>query len=80
MVVWCFTVFSSHEHLDIKSFIGADWVGSKSDGHSTSGYCTLLGGNLVSWNSKKQPAVASSSAKVEYHAIAHGTCELANMA
>ncbi|GKB51889.1 putative ribonuclease H-like domain-containing protein [Tanacetum coccineum] len=31
-----------------------NWVGDKGDRRSTSGYLTLVGGNLVTWRSKKQ--------------------------
>ncbi|RVW35312.1 putative mitochondrial protein [Vitis vinifera] len=41
----------------------ADWVGNISDRKSTSGYFTFVGGNLVTWRSKKQKVVALSSAK-----------------
>ena len=30
-----------------------DWVESKEDRKSTSGYCMFVKGNLVSWKSKK---------------------------
>lgn len=43
---------------------------------STSGYCTFLGGNLVTWKSKKQNIVARSSAEAEFRAMAMGICEL----
>ncbi|KAL6348496.1 hypothetical protein AAG906_009956 [Vitis piasezkii] len=36
----------------------ADWTGSITDRKSTSSYCTFVGGNLVSWRSKKQNIVA----------------------
>ncbi|RDX85925.1 Copia protein, partial [Mucuna pruriens] len=42
---------------------------------STSGYCMFLGGNLVTWRSKKQNVVARSSAEVEFRAMAQGICE-----
>ena len=69
-------LFSNHGHLRLEAFTDADWAGSVDDRRSTSGYCTLLGGNLVTWRSKKQSVVARSSAEAEYRAMAHGVCEL----
>ncbi|KAA0054884.1 Beta-galactosidase [Cucumis melo var. makuwa] len=42
---------------------------------STSGYCTFVWGNLVTWRSKKQSVVARSSAEAEYRAMSLGICE-----
>lgn len=46
-------------------FVGANWVGSKTDKRSTTRYCALVGANLVSWKSKKQSGVALSSSEEE---------------
>jgi hypothetical protein len=69
-------LFSNHGHLRLEAFTDADWAGSIDDRRSTSGYCTFLGGNLVTWRSKKQAVVARSSAEAEYRAMSHGVCEL----
>ena len=42
---------------------------------STTGYCTYVWGNLVTWRSKKQSVVVRSSAKAEFRVLAQGICE-----
>ncbi|XP_077221143.1 uncharacterized protein LOC143854899 [Tasmannia lanceolata] len=53
--------FKQHGHLNLEGFTNADWAGSPADKRSTTGYCTFVEGNLVSWRSKKQDVVARSS-------------------
>ena len=60
---------------DIQLYTDSDWGGSKTDRRSTTGYCTYVWGNLVTWRSKKQPVVSRSSAESEYRALALGICE-----
>lgn len=62
--------------LDIISYSDTDWAGTKFGRRSTSGFCTFLGGNLVTWRSKKQNMVAKSSAEAEYCAMADTVCEI----
>ncbi|XP_040372840.1 uncharacterized mitochondrial protein AtMg00810-like [Rosa chinensis] len=50
-------MFSKHSHLDISGYTDADWAGCVTDRKSTSGYFTFVGGNLVTWRSKKQKVV-----------------------
>ena len=69
-------MFSKHGHLEVEGYTDVDWVGSITNSKSTSGYFTFVGGNLVTWCSKKQNVVASSSAEAEYRAVSHGLCEL----
>ena len=59
----------------IEAYTDADWAGSISDRRSTSSYCSLVWGNLVTWRNKKQTAVARSSAEAEIRSMAHGVCE-----
>ncbi|KAL6181020.1 hypothetical protein ACLB2K_047678 [Fragaria x ananassa] len=63
-------------HTDIMGYTDVDWAGNSLDRKSTRGFCTFVGGNLVSWRSKKQTVVARSSAEAEYRAMASTACEL----
>jgi len=69
-------LFKRNKSLSIKSYTDADYVGSIVDRRSTTGYCTFLGGNLVTKKSKKQNVVARSSVEAEFRAMAQGICEL----
>jgi transposase InsO family protein len=69
-------LFSRHGHLDIVGYTDSDFAGSKLDRKSTSGYLSFVGGNLVTWRSKKQKVVSLSSAEAEYRALHHATTEL----
>lgn len=68
--------FKKSEQKTIEAYTNADWACSVIDRRSTSGYCTYIWGNLVTWRSKKQSVVARSSAEAEYRAMAHGVCEI----
>ncbi|XP_022033118.1 secreted RxLR effector protein 161-like [Helianthus annuus] len=69
-------LFKANGHLKIQGYTDADWAGDKGDRRSTSGYFTLVGGNLVTWRSKKQKVVALSSAEAEFRGIARGLTEI----
>ncbi|KAI3463728.1 hypothetical protein Pfo_020391, partial [Paulownia fortunei] len=69
-------LFRKGESMTLEAYTDADYAGSLVDRRSTSGYCTLLGGNLVTWRSKKQNVVARSSAESEFRSMAMGICEL----
>ncbi|GAV87964.1 hypothetical protein CFOL_v3_31388, partial [Cephalotus follicularis] len=69
-------LFLQDSHLTVEAYTDTDWAGCPDDRRSTSGYCTFVGGNLVTWRSKKQMVVARSSAEAEFRRVAHGICEL----
>ncbi|XP_048423745.1 secreted RxLR effector protein 161-like [Pyrus x bretschneideri] len=69
-------MFSKNDHSRIEGYNDADWASNVTDRRSTSGYFTFVGGNLVTWRSKKQKVIALSSAEAEYRGMAKGVCEL----
>nr|AAO20078.1 putative polyprotein [Oryza sativa Japonica Group] len=68
--------FKKNGHLKIEGYCDADWASCLDDRRSTSGYCVYVGGNLVSWRSKKQSVVSRSTAEAEYRAMAASLSEL----
>ncbi|EXB89386.1 hypothetical protein L484_017352 [Morus notabilis] len=69
-------LFKRNGGVVLEAYTDADYAGSIVDMWSTSGYCTFIGGNLVTWRSKKHNVVARSSAEAEFRAMAQGVCEL----
>ena len=60
------------EHaLEITAYSDASWAEDRDDRRSTSGYVAKLGKATVSWSSKKQTTVATSSCEAEYMAAAY---------
>ena len=68
--------FKRNQHLDVEGYCDADWASSTDDRRSTSSYCVFVGGNIVSWRSKKQEVVARSTAEAEYRAMALALSEM----
>lgn len=56
-------------------YCDADFARDIDDRKSTSGYLGFLLGGLISWRSKKQTVVATSTGEAEYVALFHGAVE-----
>ena len=67
--------FAKVETMEVEIYTDADWASSSLDRRSISGFCSFLGGNLITWRSKKQSVVVRSSAEAEFRAMALGICE-----
>ena len=69
-------LYENRSHTQVVGYIDADWAGSPTDRRSTLGYYVFIGGNLISWKSKKQLVVARFSVDAKYRVMALTTCEL----
>jgi hypothetical protein len=69
-------IFRNNWHMNIEGYCDSDWTSCQDDRRFTSGYSMFVGGNLVSWQSKKQPIIARSIAETKYRVM---TLEIAEM-
>ena len=56
---------------ELTVYSDADYAGDVDDRRSTSGYVIKLGKSTISWSSKKQTTVATSSTEAKYVAGSH---------
>ncbi|CAM8907631.1 unnamed protein product [Rhodiola kirilowii] len=54
----------------LEGYTDASWITNLEDHSSTSGWVFLLGGGVISWASKKQTCITSSTMKSEFIALA----------
>lgn len=60
---------------DLHGFVDADWASCNIDRRSYTGYCFVLSGCVISYESRKQRTVALSSTEAEYMALAEACKE-----
>ncbi|KAG8472493.1 hypothetical protein CXB51_034175 [Gossypium anomalum] len=60
----------------LEGYSDSSWGSDIDDRRSTSGYCIFLGGNPISWSSRKQQVVSRSTAEAEYRSLANATAEM----
>ena len=63
-------------NLQVQAYTDSNYGGYVIDMRSTSGYCTFVRGNLITWHSKKHTIVSKLSAEAEFRAMAQEVCEL----
>ncbi|KAD4385880.1 hypothetical protein E3N88_26049 [Mikania micrantha] len=68
--------YSTGHSCKLVAFSDSDYAGCKLTRKSTCGGCQFLGNCLVSWQSKKQTSVATSTAEAEYIAAASCTSQI----
>ncbi|XP_026419727.1 uncharacterized protein LOC113315682 [Papaver somniferum] len=63
------------DYRKVVAYTDSDYAGEIDGRRSTAGYFTFVGGNLVTWRSKKQNIVTRSSAQAEFRGMSDGICE-----
>lgn len=63
------------ETAGLVGYVDADWASNTLDRRSYTGYCFVMAGSAISWESRKQRTVALSSMESEYMAIAEACKE-----
>ncbi|GMJ08996.1 cysteine-rich RLK (RECEPTOR-like protein kinase) 8 [Hibiscus trionum] len=69
-------VYTARDNCDLVCYSDADWAALVEDRRSTTGYCIYLGGNPITWCSKKKSVVSRSSFEAEYRSLANSVSEL----
>jgi hypothetical protein len=59
----------SKGEMKLKGYSDSDYAGDLDTRRSTTGYAFQLGGNTITWNSKRQQTVALSTTEAEYMAL-----------
>ncbi|GMF38237.1 unnamed protein product [Phytophthora lilii] len=62
-------VFSGANKGELIGFADANWAGDLDSRRSTTGYVFFLNGSAVSWKSKRQQTVATSTTEAEYMSL-----------
>eukprot|EP00253_Pinus_taeda_P034571 PITA_34571 len=67
--------YAANCSLNLIGFTDSDWVCDTIDRKSTSDYVVSLGSGPIRWSSKKQAAIALSSAEAEYRGAVNATIQ-----
>jgi hypothetical protein len=68
-------VYGGKGRIELTGYVDSDFAGDLDTRKSTTGYVFLLNGSAVSWGSKKQQSVATSTVEAEYIAASQAIKE-----
>ncbi|MCO5574898.1 hypothetical protein L7F22_028692 [Adiantum nelumboides] len=68
-------MYGKHSSMQLLGYSDSDWAGDFDTQHSTSENCFFLRNACISWLSKKQPTVATSTCEAEYRAAFMATVD-----
>lgn len=71
--MYCLKFCNQGENL--QGFVDADWASDSLDRKSYTGFCFVMSGSAISWQSRKQRVTALSSTEAEYVALAEACRE-----
>lgn len=67
--------FSKASNSKVSGYCDADWAADLDERRSCTGYAFIKQGGAISWNCKRQPTIALSSAEAEYMSLSACTQE-----
>lgn len=70
---YCLTY--NKENVELTGFVDADWASDSLDRKSYTGFCFVMNGSVISWQSRKQKTVSLSSTEAEYVALSEASRE-----
>jgi len=66
----------SNSTLNLYRYVDFDWAGCSETRRSTTGFCTFLESNIISWSAKREVKVSRLSMEVENRALASVMADL----
>ena len=67
--------YEANQNINLEGYVDSDWEVSAINRKRTSGCCFNMGSSVISWFSRKQSYVASSTTEAEYVAACSSICE-----
>ena len=66
----------AHSDIHLRGYNDSDWANCVDTRRSVTSFIVYLGESPISWKSKKQATISTSSSESEYRALAQTSCEI----